>query len=145
MTIAHSQRGIATCAACALALALAACAGSSPKPEVDPNLFPADYKDQILKMMPEIVADPSYMRDTGISDLTLRPVGESNRYAVCVRFNPRKSKTEYAGVQERLAIFYGGKLAQFVKATPEQCGKAAYKPFPELEQLCFGDRCKAHV
>jgi hypothetical protein len=131
------------CAACTLVLA--ACAGSSPKPKIDPNVFPTNYKTEILKIMPDIVADPSNMRDTGISDPTLRTVGEDgSRYEVCVRFNPRKSKTEYAGMQERLAIFYGGNLAQFVKATPEQCGKAVYQPFPELEHLCVGNQCKAH-
>jgi hypothetical protein len=126
-----------------LALALAACAGSSPPKTVDANAFPAAYKAEILKIMPEIVADPSNMRDTGISDITLTPIGNERRYTVCVRFNPRKSKTDYDGIQERFGVFYGGELAQFTLATPEQCGKVAYKPFPELEKLCFGNRCKS--
>ena len=140
MAIGSEKCGVTVCAICALALALAACAGRDP-PAVDPNLFPSDYKADILKMMPQIVDDPSNMRDTAISELALTQIGNERRYAACVRFNPRKSPTVYEGVQERLAIFNGGNLAQFIPATPEQCGKVAYKPFPELEKLCFGDRC----
>jgi hypothetical protein len=129
-------------AVCALAVVLAACSGPE-KPAVDPNFFPADYKAAILKVIPDVVADPADMRDTGISDLALMQIGSSQRYAACVRFNPKKSKTEYDGIQVRLAIFNGGNLAQFIAATSEQCGNVAYKPFPELEKLCFGDRCKS--
>jgi len=28
-----------------------------------------------------------------------------------------------------------------VEATKEQCGNAAYKPFPELEKYCFASKC----
>jgi len=28
-----------------------------------------------------------------------------------------------------------------VEATKEQCGNAAYKPFPELEKLCQAKKC----
>jgi hypothetical protein len=131
---------LAAWVACTPAL-LAACSGTE-KPAVEPNLFPADYKDQILKAMPEVVADTAYIRDAGITDPALMQFGAAQRYAACVRFNPRKSGTEYDGIQVRLAIFNGGSLTQFTKATTEQCGSAAYKPFPEMERLCLGERCR---
>ena len=43
----------------------------------------------------------------------------------------------YTGSKDRIAYFYGGHLNQLVEATKEQCGNAAYKPFPELEKLCL--------
>ena len=46
----------------------------------------------------------------------------------------------YAGSTDRIAYFYGGHLNQLVEATKEQCGNAAYKPFPELEKLCLADQ-----
>jgi hypothetical protein len=126
-----------------VALALAACSnmGYKPPPEPDPQLRPDDYRKQIIEMMPKLIEDPSGMRDTGITELALTPVGSSTLYAACVRYRPRKSRTEYDTLQERLAVFHGGSLAQFVLASSGQCAKAAYRPFPELEKLCFGDRC----
>jgi hypothetical protein len=38
--------------------------------------------------------------------------------------------------------FLGGQINQFVKTTPEQCKWAAYKPFPELEKICMGEKCQ---
>jgi hypothetical protein len=67
--------------------------------------------------------------------------GAAERYASCVRFNPLKTRTEYYGIQRRIAIFHGGQLSQFPIATPEQCGNAAYQPFPELEKICVRERC----
>ncbi len=42
---------------------------------------------------------------------------------------------------ERIAYFYGGHLNQLIEASKEQCGNAAYKPFPELEKVCLGKGC----
>ena len=124
----------------AIALVLAGCAITQP-PEIDPLLFPADYKKQILDMMPQLFEDPSGMRETSVTELTLMPVGAASLYGACVRFRPRKSRTEYDSLQERVAIFHGGSLTQFVTASSGQCANAAYRPFPELEKLCFGERC----
>lgn len=133
----------------ALGLALAACSstpewlgGGKQEAPVDPNLFPSDYRKEILDTMQALLSDPSGIRDAGITDPELRIAGTAQRYAVCVRANVRDASGRYTGPKDRIAFFYGGHLNQLVDATPEQCGKAAYKPFPELERLCAGKSCE---
>ena len=46
----------------------------------------------------------------------------------------------YEGSTDRIAYFYGGHLNQLIEASKEQCGNAAYKPFPELEKLCLSSQ-----
>jgi hypothetical protein len=108
---------------------------------VDPNAFPADYKKEILALIPTLVSDPTNIRDAGITDPVLLPVAGTPRYITCVRFNPRNENHDYIGIVERVGYFYGGHLNQFVKAGPDECKAAAYKPFPELEKICLGKSC----
>jgi hypothetical protein len=126
----------------ALATVLAACASSSnqPPPE-NPNLLPTEYKQEILDTLSTTLDDPVNIRDAFISDPVLTPIGKDQRYTVCVRFNARNPARQYAGSKERIAYFYGGLLNQLVEASKEQCGNAAYKPFPELEKLCHAKKC----
>ena len=35
-------------------------------------------------------------------------------------------------VRTKIAIYFAGMISQFIDATPEQCGTAAYAPFNEL-------------
>jgi hypothetical protein len=135
--------GTKPCAlAATLGAVLAACSGLGREPpKVDENLFPADYKKEIVNIMPSILADPTNIRGAFISEPALTSFGASSRYTACVRYNARKSRSEYSGSQDRLAIFHGGQLNQFIPATAEQCGKAAYQPFPELEKICFQQKC----
>ena len=115
--------------------ALAACSSSKEVP-VDPNLFPTEYKREILDLLSNSLIDPTNIRDASISDPALVPVDKDQRYIVCVRYTPRDAARQYTGSTERIAYFYGGHLNQFVEASQGQCGRAAYKPFPELEKLC---------
>jgi hypothetical protein len=133
------------CAAClwlvgALAMTLAACAGSKT-PEVNPNAVPTNYKQEILDTLTNTLADPTNVRNAFITDPVLTPVGKDQRYTACVRFNARDSSRRYMGSTDRIAYFYAGHLNQLVDATAEQCGNAAYKPFPELEKLCLAKKC----
>jgi hypothetical protein len=123
-----------------LALALTACA-SRKTPTVDPNAFPGSYRQEILSALEQTLGDPSNVRDAFISDPALTPIGKEQRYTACVRYNARDASRRYTGSKDRIAYFYGGHLNQLVEATPEQCGNAAYKPFPELEKLCLGQKC----
>ena len=127
------------------ALALAGCGSSDylgkPK-EVDPNVVPADYKNEIINTLKSVLIDPTNIRDASISDPALAPVGKDQRYVVCVRLNSRGYHREYLGSKDRIAYFYGGHLNQLVDASKEQCGNAAYKPFPEAEKLCLGKSCE---
>ena len=118
-----------------IAVALAACSSSKEVP-VDPNIFPANYKQEILDTLSATLADPTNIRNAFVTDPALTTVDKDQRYAVCVRFTPRDAGRRYESSVDRIAYFYGGHLNQLVPATPEQCGKAPYKPFPELERLC---------
>jgi len=126
----------------AVALALAACSNDKKKDDVDPNLFPAEYKNEILNTMTTLLADPTNVRDAYITEPVLRPVALEQRYIVCVRSNSRNAARHYLGSEDRIAYFYGGHLNQLVEASKEQCGNAAYKPFPELEKLCQAKKCE---
>ena len=125
----------------ASALALAACSSDKKEPEENPNVFPADYKNEILTTMTTMLDDPTNVRNAYISDPILRAAGKNERYIVCVRSHSRNISRQYAGSKDRIAIFYGGHLNQLIDATKEQCGNAAYKPFPELEHLCQAKKC----
>jgi hypothetical protein len=124
----------------AVAVALEACS-SGKTPEVDPNIFPTNYKQEILDTVQRSLADPTNLRDAFISDPVLTSTGTNQRYAACVRFNARGANRRYTGSTDRIAYFYGGHLNQLVEATKEQCGNAAYKPFPELEKICLANKC----
>ncbi len=84
---------------------------------------------------------PTNVKDAFITDPALRAVGRGEHYSVCVRYNARNGANQYVGSKDRVAYFFGGHLNQLIDATPEQCGKAAYKPFPELEKLCYVKAC----
>ncbi len=125
-----------------LALALAACSSTGKESEENPNVFPSNYKDEILNTLTTLLDDPTNVRDAYISDPVLSAAtGKDGRYTVCVRSNSRNANKHYMGSKDRIAFFYGGHLNQLIDATKEQCGSAAYKPFPELEKLCQARKC----
>jgi hypothetical protein len=106
------------------------------------NAYPTDYKLEILAGMHAYLNDPTGIRDAAISQPALKPIGKSDlfnsaptHYLVCVRFNPKKSATEYSGVREVAAIFIAGRFDQFIETPKEQCADAVYAPFPELERM----------
>jgi len=125
----------------AAAVPLAACSSDKKVAEENPNIFPADYKGEILTTMTASLDDPTNIRNAYISEPVLRAAGREERYVVCVRSDTRNAYKEYAGTKDRIAIFYGGHLNQLIEATKEQCGSAVYKPFPELEHLCQAKKC----
>jgi len=117
------------------ATVLAACGGSKPQ-ELDPNIVPTNYKKEILDTLTRTLDDPTNVHEAFISAPVLAKAGTEQRYTACVRYNARDVNLRY-----RIAYFYGGRLNQLVEATSEQCGKAAYQPFPELEKLCLVAKC----
>ncbi|HEV2629991.1 MAG TPA: hypothetical protein VGV41_15260 [Pseudolabrys sp.] len=127
------------------AISLGACSSfdfTKPPPPVAPNIFPSDYRNEILQTLSVKLTDPTNVRDAGISDPVLQQVSEQDqRYAVCVRFNARDINRQYTGDQERIAYFYGGHLNQLVPAANGQCKGAIYKPWPELEKNCQAKKC----
>jgi len=128
---------------CAGLLILTALLGacSSDPAKIEANVFPTEYKKLIIESLKKdrLIA----AREASITDPTLRQIDISERYAVCVRYNPRMSDSPgYTGLTERLVYFYQGNITQFLQVKPEQCAWAAYKPFPELEKACFGAECR---
>jgi antibiotic biosynthesis monooxygenase (ABM) superfamily enzyme len=120
---------------------VAGCSSSGKAPEETPNVFPSAYKEEILNTLTTLLDDPTNVRGAYISDPVLRTVGKDQRYTVCVRFDSRDANKQYMGSKDRIGFFYSGQLNQLVDASKEQCGNAAYKPFPELEKLCQARKC----
>ena len=61
------------CLLSALAVGLIGCSsGSSKQPEENPNVFPADYKNEILLTMTNTLEDPTNIRGAFISEPVLR-------------------------------------------------------------------------
>jgi hypothetical protein len=113
----------------------------SGKP-VEPNIFPANFKQQILTTVPSVVENANGYRDAYYSDPARDPTGQVTVYMSCVRFDARDSATgQFAGSKDYLLYYYGGQISQFVPAAQDQCARVAYKPFPELDQLCRGVKC----
>jgi hypothetical protein len=135
------RRVVKACWPVIVVLALVACSSNKNVPEENPNAFPTDYKSEILTTLTTSLDDPTNIRSAYVSDPVLRAAVREERYVVCVRFDSRNAYKEYTGPKDRIAIFYGGHLNQLIDATKEQCGSAAYKPFPELEHLCQAKKC----
>ena len=126
------MRLVAGVVAALLTLAVAGCSGfGGPKKEdaapVDPNVYPANYRTQIAQFLRQSLTTRSDFRGALISQPALKPVGDAQRYVVCVQFNPSSQ------INNKVAIYYGGMMSQFIDSTPDQCGDAAYQPFKELE------------
>jgi hypothetical protein len=122
----------------AIAAALAACAGQSgPRVETkggeSVNIYPGNYKAEVLAYLRNYLNDLSGIREAGISVPVVRPVGSVERYVSCVRFSARTAGASASG-RDYLVVFLAGKLDQ-VAVTPDQCKDATYQPFPELERL----------
>jgi hypothetical protein len=121
------------CGAAALtALAVCACAkGEKPKP-IEENIAPADFRIQVADHVRRQLA-PRNVKDAYIAEPMLKTFLPTPRYVACVRFNSADSSGAYKGNKFYAAYFYAGKVTQVVDATVEQCDKAAYMPFAELQ------------
>jgi len=126
---------------CTLLLVLGGCGhdyGSTdrePATEDELNVPPTNYKPVILGAMHAYLNDPTGIRDSAISTPAVKPLGNSKRYIVCLRFNAKKSGKTYAGAKEIAAVFIAGRFDRFVETAHEACADAAYEPFPELGKL----------
>jgi hypothetical protein len=118
------------CLKATLLLASIAIAGcSTPKPAVDPNVMPTDYRNQIATYLAQLLTDRADFRLSLIGAPVLKPVGASEHYIVCVMLNGRNQH------KEKVVIYLGPNINQFVDAAPGQCADAAYQPFKELAAL----------
>jgi hypothetical protein len=138
-----------------LAVLLAGCGSGRSREEREEreariNIYPNNFRADLLAALHTYVSDPKGIRDAYVSDPTVTPIGRQNRYAACVRFNARNDG-RYVGSRDVLAVFAAGRFDQFIDestpfgpaseanaATPfvkELCGAAEYKRFPELEAM----------
>lgn len=117
------------------ALTLAGCSAfdTKPKPDfvVNPNVYPANYRKQIADLLTMQLTNPIEFRTTLISQPVLKPVtdGTEQHYVVCLQY-PNRSEHRV-----KVVLFLEAAPTQYVDATPQQCGDAAYGPFPELAKM----------
>lgn len=129
-----------------LTIALGACADTGKKAtetKVEVNVYPTDYKSNVLEMVRQQVADPTEIRDAYIAAPILRRRQSGDRYIACLRYNAKDPDGNYVGSKEYAAFFYAGQLTQIVDAGAELCVNAPYQPFPEMQKLCREIVCKS--
>jgi hypothetical protein len=137
----ESVRWRLACLLIGMSLCLGACAGhshlfgGSNEEDAEINVYPTNYKADILAGMHAYLNDPTGIRDAGVSEPMLKSVTNSPRYVVCVQFNGKQNGNTYAGVREFAAVFLAGHFDRFVEKAQEQCAGVSYTPFPELEKL----------
>lgn len=139
----------ATMLAALLAVALCGCSTGRSRGDRETrlNAYPDNYKADLLGAMHAYLTDPTEIRDAYVTDPAIKPVGQQNRYAACLRFNAKNSDGRYTGSRDIMAVFVAGRFDQFIDQSTvasqpslettlkEQCGQAEYKRFPELEAL----------
>jgi hypothetical protein len=91
-------------------------------------LLPADYKAGLMTFLRTNPFNLVGAREAALSPPELKAFGNESRYVACLRVaGPDWRK-------EKMVVYYGGEINQFVDAT-EQCKSAAYQPFPELPAM----------
>ncbi|HTC06241.1 MAG TPA: hypothetical protein VK749_22735 [Xanthobacteraceae bacterium] len=111
-------------------LAIAGCS-KTPKPDAaaDPTVLPTEYRSQIATYLAQLLSDRADFRSSLIGAPVLEQVGAGQHYIVCVMLNGHNQH------KEKVVIYLGPNINQFVDATPGQCVNAAYQPFKELAAL----------
>ena len=93
---------------------------------VDPNVFPENYKKDVLAYVENHPAELLNARDAAISAPALRQFGTESRYFICLRANAPDWR------KEKMVTFFSGRINQLVEAESNQCNAVQYQPFPEL-------------
>jgi hypothetical protein len=119
------------CLKVALLLAAVAVAGcsSTPKLAADAIVMPADYRNEVATYLGQVVTDRADFRNSLIGAPMLKQVGAGEHYIVCVQLNGHNQH------KEKVVIYLGTTINQFVDVAPGQCADAAYQPFKELAAL----------
>jgi hypothetical protein len=99
------------------------------------NVFPSNYKSDILAAMHAYLSNPTGIRDAAISEPALKSSGTVTRYITCLRFTAKKNVSEYGASREIAAVFMGGRLDRFVDLPKTECTGVTYTAFPELQNL----------
>lgn len=116
------------------------------------NVFPANYKAEIVAFLRNYLNDPTGIRGAVISQPLVRDLPTGERYIACLRYDAKKAGGQYAGLKTVLIVFISGKFDRFVDVpvgretrdagelrqrgeVREACKDAAFVPFPELQLL----------
>jgi hypothetical protein len=101
------------------------------------SVYPQNYKSEIVALMRTYLNDPTGVRNAYISEPTQRSIEGVTRYTVCVRYDARTSRGQYAGSRDGMVLFRGGRLDHIAdnEMARQQCRTASYAPFPELQQI----------
>ena len=118
----------ATIALLLASMTIAGCS-NTPKPAADANVLPTDYRNQIATYLGQVVTDRADFRNSMIGAPVLKQVGSGEHYVVCVMLNGHNQH------KEKIVIYFGANINQFIDATPGQCADAAYQPFKELAAM----------
>ena len=118
----------ATIALLQASMTIAGCS-NTPKPAADANVLPTDYRNQIATYLGQVVTDRADFRNSMIGAPVLKQVGSGEHYVVCVMLNGHNQH------KEKIVIYFGANINQFIDATPGQCADAAYQPFKELAAM----------
>jgi hypothetical protein len=124
----------------AAALSLAACSTfghhhGDHEGGAEANAYPATYRADLVAFMQSYLNDPTGVREAQIAEPALKPVGSSQRYVVCIKYNAKNKEGAYLGVKESAAVYLRGRFNQLVDATEDMCKGTLYQPFPELMSL----------
>lgn len=117
------------------ALVLAGCSGfggsKQPGVTVNPNVYPANYRRQIVTLLSTQLTNAMEYRTTLISQPVLKPVADATdpHYVVCLQY---PNCTEH---RIKVVIFLDNEPTQYIDATAQQCGDAVYQPFSELATI----------
>ena len=125
----ETSRAVFACVSILLVAAAAGCSDFSlwgkPDKPVDPNVYPENYKKDVLAYVKTHPAELLNAREASISTPALKQFGTQSRYFACLRVNGPDWR------KEKMLVFYSGGINQLIDAG-DQCGAAAYQPFPEL-------------
>ena len=101
------------------------------------NVYPKNYKNDLLAFLRTWLNDPSHIRAGAVSAPMLRDVGHGERYVACLRYNARGTDGTYKGVKTGAAIYVSGKLDRFLddKDARGYCADVRFTAFPELGRL----------
>jgi hypothetical protein len=126
----ETSRAVFACVSILLLAAVTGCSefGQWGKPDkpVDPNVYPANYKKDVLAYVKAHPAEMLNAREASISAPALTQFGGESRFFACLRVNGPDWR------KDKMLIFYSGGINQFIDAESGQCGAAPYQPFPEL-------------
>ena len=81
------------------------------------------------------LTNPTKVRDAYIATPVMKPYKGAQFYITCVRFNPRDSRNQYEGSQQRLVVFLSGEINQYLSDDLEMCAGLTYERFSQLENL----------